>query len=60
MASEQTQEMELPLHAAASEGHAALVRLLLEFDYKTAVEESVSIRLCSKVSSDPRATTKCT
>ncbi|XP_072178814.1 leucine-rich repeat serine/threonine-protein kinase 1-like [Diadema setosum] len=40
MASEQTQDMELPLHAAAKEGHASLVKLLLEFDYKTAVEES--------------------
>lgn len=41
MASEQTQDMELPLHAAAKEGYPALVKLLLEFDYKTAVEESV-------------------
>eukprot|EP00057_Strongylocentrotus_purpuratus_P000847 XP_001184678.3 PREDICTED: leucine-rich repeat serine/threonine-protein kinase 1 [Strongylocentrotus purpuratus] len=40
MASEQTQDMELPLHAAAKEGFPNLVKLLLEFDYKTAVEES--------------------
>ena len=45
MASDQTNEMEIPLHAAAKQGNAAIIKLLLEFDYKSALDEKVSLVL---------------